>query len=92
MTSIIYTYSALYALNVESTVMSSTKQMVSQELIRVCLFVHFNVADVFSHQLNDDKLSDVTPIGQGWTNARGLRGLGGPKHVALCPFLCIYSN
>ena len=21
----------------------------------------------------------VTPIGQGWTNARGLRGLGGPK-------------
>ena len=22
--------------------------------------------------------SDVTPIGQGWTNARGLRGLGGP--------------
>ena len=24
-------------------------------------------------------LSGVTPIGQGWTNARGLRGLGGPK-------------
>ena len=23
--------------------------------------------------------SGVTPIGQGWTNARGLRGLGGPK-------------
>ena len=24
-------------------------------------------------------LSGVTPIGQGWKNARGLRGLGGPK-------------
>jgi len=23
--------------------------------------------------------SGVTPIEQGWTNARGLRGLGGPK-------------
>jgi len=23
--------------------------------------------------------SGITPIGQGWTNARGLRGLGGPK-------------
>ena len=23
--------------------------------------------------------SGVTPIGQGWTNSRGLRGLGGPK-------------
>ena len=23
--------------------------------------------------------SGVTPVGQGWTNARGLRGLGGPK-------------
>ena len=23
--------------------------------------------------------SGVTPIGQGWTNARGFRGLGGPK-------------
>jgi len=23
--------------------------------------------------------SGVTPIGQGWTNAKGLRGLGGPK-------------
>jgi len=48
--------------------------------------------------------SGVTPIEQGWTNARGLRGLGGPEpdpkkivynyllHVALYPFLCIYSN
>jgi len=24
-------------------------------------------------------VSGVTPIGQGWTNARGLRGLGGPR-------------
>ena len=24
-------------------------------------------------------VSGVTPIGQGWTNARGLQGLGGPK-------------
>jgi len=23
--------------------------------------------------------SGITPIGQGWTNARGLRGLGGGK-------------
>ena len=28
--------------------------------------------------LLDVTLSGVTPIGQGWTNARGLRGLGGP--------------
>ena len=25
------------------------------------------------------KASGVTPIGQGWTNAKGLRGLGGPS-------------
>jgi len=37
----------------------------------------------------DPTTSGVTPIGQGWTNARGLRGLG---NVALYPFLCIYSN
>jgi len=29
--------------------------------------------------LRRSSLSGVTPIGQGWTNARGLRGLGGPK-------------
>jgi len=39
--------------------------------------------------------SGVTPIGQGWTNARGLRCLGALKpdpKFALYPFLCIYSN
>ena len=29
--------------------------------------------------------SGVTPIGQGWTNARGLRGLGGSKPECLTP-------
>jgi len=29
--------------------------------------------------LNEDVTSGVTLIGQGWTNARGLRGLGGPE-------------
>jgi len=34
--------------------------------------------------------SSVTPIGQGWTNANGLRGLGGPK---LDPkFFLVYFN
>ena len=41
--------------------------------------------------------SGVTPIGQGWTNARGLRSLGGPKpdlksesvHVITC---CMLPN
>ena len=62
MTSIIYTYSALYALHVEST--NELYKTNGQSGIDSCLFVHFNVADVFSHQLNNDKLSDVTPIGQ----------------------------
>ena len=31
--------------------------------------------------------SGVTPIGQGWTNARGLLGLGGPKPD---PIFCIF--
>ena len=33
--------------------------------------------------------SGITPIGQGWTNARGLRGLGGPKPV---PNFFVYFN
>ena len=33
------------------------------------------------------RTSGVTPIGQGWTNARGLRDLGGPK---LDPIFCIF--
>ena len=28
--------------------------------------------------------SGVTPIGQGWTNARGLRGLGAPSLTLVC--------
>jgi len=32
--------------------------------------------------------SGVTPIGQDWTNARGLRGLGGPKPD---PKFCLFD-
>jgi len=31
----------------------------------------------WAHQ--SQELGGVTPTGRGWTNARGLRGLGGPK-------------
>jgi len=42
-------------------------------------------------------ISGVTPIGQDWTNARGLQGLGGPKpdpkitikHKTMMKLFCI---
>jgi len=48
-------------------------------------------------------LSDVTPVGQGWTNARGLLGLGGPKpdhifcifyiYICMLPYIhfCVFT-
>jgi len=52
--------------------------------------VHMQLLEVFNEQINDDDDDDdeksavnissgVIPIGQGWTNARGLRRLGSPK-------------
>jgi len=45
-----------------------------------------------TESLGSSRYSGVTPIGQGWTNARGLRGLGGPKpdpKIHFCVFTVI---
>ena len=40
---------------------------------------------------NGPLVSGVTPIGQGWTNARGLRGPGGPKHDSIFFYNLIFQ-
>ena len=45
----------------------------------ICLSRFCSITDVVSWFESMAQCSGITPIGQGWTNARGLRGLGGPK-------------
>jgi len=47
---------------------------------------HWHYKTVHSY-ISKPVTSGVTPIGQGWTNARGLRGLGAPVHVVTCCIL-----
>ena len=73
-----------------------TKQILLGKMIdaigvKTVIFLHHSTITCQPCFITNKLTSGVTPIGQGWTNARGLRVLGA-QAWPLYPFLCIYNN